>query len=335
MPETDAVVETPQVSPHDSKMTDELTGLTKAEYNEWRLTGKVPEAKSEETPSSPAAETPETPAASEPAKAEEEGIDTKRAKTARRFNELLEKNRQLEARLAALEGKQPAEEVRPPAADRPTTEQSESLKTRRAQLDKDLADGKYTTYEGYLADVAQAIADDRIEHRLRTLQAQTEQQKQAEANQRFNQEFAERYNSAKDKHADFDEVVGFGKEGGLGDKRVIPAGSVAEAWIMARKLGPEVAYYLGGHREELADILQQDPLEASARLALIEAKINPDKPPSAPPKSSKAPGPAHELGSGRMPPPDEIEHAIRTGDTRAAIRAMNAKAIADARAGRG
>src|SRR5258708_34117532 len=116
----------------DSPSTDSFQSLNSEQYKDWQLTGKLPEPKKEDAAPSPAPDKAEAKAgepaeapASEPGKAAET-IETRRAKTERRFRELLAdrdsakaKNAELERRIAELEkpiaiaAKQPA-----PAADK-------------------------------------------------------------------------------------------------------------------------------------------------------------------------------------------------------------------------
>src|SRR5258708_17286236 len=119
----------------DSPSTDSLASLNSEQYKDCQLTGKLPEPKKEDSAPSPAPAKAEAKAgepaeapASEPGKAAET-IEIRRAKTERRFKELLAdrdsakaKNAELELRIAELEKPTTIAEKQPATAAEKTVE---------------------------------------------------------------------------------------------------------------------------------------------------------------------------------------------------------------------
>lgn len=293
---------------------DQLGSLSHEQHHDWLLTGKLPEAKKEASPSSPAAETPEadTPevdaAESETAKTPE--IETRRAKTERRFKELLADQQKLKAEIAELRAGKAAETKTAPAAESQPPEKSTAKSKLQEKIDAINAnDSKYSTYEEKVIAIAEAVADDRFEQR------DAAHQRQSEATERTKRLDVSK-EAARSAHKDFDDVI---KD--LGKADVVAPGSVIEAWILDSDVGGELMYYFGQNREELDKIKSMNPFAQSRALTRLEDKFTSQ---SAPVKTeTKAPPAPRELGSGATAPKDDLEAAVKDGDAGRYIQEAN------------
>lgn len=107
------------------------------------------------------------------------------------------------------------------------------------------------------------------------LAAREQQQKQAEALEAYH----DREEAARDKYADFEQVVYNPK---------LPITNVMAETIQASDVGPDLAYYLGSNPQEAARISRLSPFLQAKELGKIEAKLL-DNPPVK--KTSSAPAP--------------------------------------------
>jgi hypothetical protein len=258
-------------------MQDETTVTTEAPedfaaFEEWRNTGKAPEA-AEETPAADEAKT--TPPASEsgnPSGEEDEERTDKSVKgVQKRIDELTKARREAERRaeeaerkLAETQGSRPAKENAPAA---PIVEGKPKLED-------------FNTLEEF----QEALTDWKIDQRetARESKAREEVGKAA---------WSERETTFKEAHADYDEVL---------EKIAIPAKAPALQAIQAAvaKGGPELLYHLGQNPEDVARIAGLAPLDAVLELGQIMAgfggkKATPEKPQ---PKLSSAPKPPARVG---------------------------------------
>lgn len=100
------------------------------------------------------------------------------------------------------------------------------------------------------------------QHAERTKAEQAQQQAAERASL---QSWASRVQAAHEKYPDF-ETVAFGPT-------IIKSGSAVDAWIMEHKSGPDVLYYLQGHRQELESLLAKSVLEQVEDLALLSQRL--------------------------------------------------------------
>lgn len=318
----------------DPPSTDQLTGITPDERSEWLKSGKLP-AEVEAPPASPAPSPAEPAAASEPAQAPE--IETRRAKTERRFKEILDDNRQLKERLAKLEAGKSAETIPAPAAEAPKPTEQSKPDAKPSTLAEKIAainakDSEFRTYEEKIVAIAEAVADDRQE-RVTANQKELDRQKtiEAQANEAA-KKFTASKQLARTVHADFDDVT---KE--LGKASVIAPGSIIEAWILESAVGTEIMYHFGKNMAELDTIKAMNPFEQSRALTRLEDKLSPPSATSQPtpaPKPEAPPNP-RVLGSGATAPKDALEAALKDGDTARYIEEANRRDLEKARARRG
>ena len=336
----DSVV--PDSAPGSS--TDQLAGMNLPEYNDYMRTGKLPaSATLEDSPSSPAATGPEAEpaapaAASEPAKTE--AVESRSAKTARRFNELTSDRKRLAAeneRLAAeiktlREGKSPAVERPAAAAERveakPDEPKKSKLQERLAKAAEELSAGKYTKYEDYIADVGKITAEETFAERQALAQAEADKAKLESDQKAKEKEFADArakilkswqasIAEAKKIHKDFDEV--FHKDLNIG-----PTEGLVETALLTSPVGTEIGYHLGKHKDELEAIMKMSPNQAALALAKLELRFTPQSSPVLK-RETKAPEPPTELGGGALAPADEELNAVRNDDVAAFIAERNRK----------
>ncbi len=233
----------------------ELPKADSKDYQHWRLTGELPAASAvvEESPTSPAEETPkaegEAPpvAASEPAKTDK--VETRSDKTARRFEELLAKNKAQAKELADLKASRVSAEAPPaPAADKtPATTKEPAKDPLAAKIDAIKAEfkakeGTYSEYADYVVDLNQAISDAKEQHKA-------EQKVNASSMELWDSKIAE----ARAVHEDFDTMAIE-----LTKPNVVPHGSVIEQWLFKSPVGAEVMYHLGKNMDDLKRISALD-----------------------------------------------------------------------------
>ena len=324
--------------------TDQLAGMNLPEYDEYMRTGKLPpSATMEDSPSSPAAKEPEAEpkapvAASEPVKTEV--VESRSAKTARRFNELTSDRKRLAAeneRLAAeiktlREDKGPAVAAAAPAAEKTEAKTEEpkksKLQERLAKAKEELTSGKYADYESYIADVAkinaeetyseqQAIAKTEAEKTALESEQKAKEKEFTDARAKVLKNWQASIAEAKKVHKDFDEV--FHKDLNIG-----PSEGLVETALLTSPVGAEIAYHLGKHKDELEAINKMPPSQAALALAKLELRFTPQSSP-APKRETTAPDPPVELGGGAMAPADEEANAVRNDDVASFIAERNRK----------
>jgi hypothetical protein len=139
---------------------------------------------------------------------------------------------------------------------------------------------------GYLRDMA------RHEARQELAMFQAEQERQ-----RTVADIRTREDAARAKYADYNEVVS--------GERLAPLlqGNPGVVEILAtHEQGPDLAYYLGSHPEELQALARMRPAHAAVRLGQLISTLTPQEPPATPRPVSKAPAPISPLrGSGAAP----------------------------------
>lgn len=316
----------------ESQPTD-ISTFSDSQLHDWKLTGKVPEAKPAEKPSAesaPAAENEETPkeeiesgaAAASGAEAGKKGSDSGAEqeqgkngserpsygpKAEKRIKQLLSENKALKEQLSKKEPPATRAPETPAAAAPPATEEKEPTAEDR---DKD-GNPKFKTWKEY--------EDARVAWRVEQ-EKKGQVKAQAEAAAKEKQEaavksFQGRVEEAKKKYNDF-ETKAFNKD------LPIPANGVVDVFILRSKYGPDVLYALANNVEQLKalnELGKSDPLEAWDILKELEREFvvaKPKEEPGTPParRVSGAPPPATEVGGRGASPADAVEKAVANKD---------------------
>jgi hypothetical protein len=308
-----------------------LDSLTDEQYAKWKLTGEKPkkEPKAKQA-ASPTAEQTEKPAAEADAakgtqstgkgtnlKARASELDAEvqelEAKLARRD----ELKRKLEDPKADDKAAAPSSEAKPPAELKaPTKPKADDYKTwdeyeaARDKYYEDLSEYK----------VQSAIEKDRRERKLETESKTVAERWNKGVEQVGKDVGTERWNKAIDAVKPLFDGANRGLD--------LPAKFVTDS-----EIGPQVAFYLGEHLDELQEIAKLDPVQQIKKLTLIEASLTkPVKTEKSerpgPKKDSEATPPPKDIAGRGLPPKDPVEEALKSGDTAAYIRAANARDVA-------
>ena len=332
-----------------------------AGYDNWRKTGKLPEAKEIEAEQ----ETPpkkETPAASETPSATESGVtippeevETAAASEAARpqkgrsdadarvkklLSERKEDQRLLRdalERLARLElpdkRDTPSSQAAPEAEKKPKAEAAKP----EPQLDDKNPDGtpKFKTYSEYQKDWSKWVMGEAVrEAKAAATDTTSKSQKQQEMDQAqkvIAQVWSGRVNEARKKYADYDAVA-------LNPELPIKQGSITDAFILDSDHGTDVLYHLAKNPAELERIQALNPLAQARELFKIEQTfVGPPKPAPkpAPAKVTQAPPPPHQVQGKPSTQVDEVEQAVKDGDQEAFTRLTNEKILDKMRESRG
>jgi len=139
---------------------------------------------------------------------------------------------------------------------------------------------QFKDYESYI----DALTDYKVDQKLAKTQEKYVRQQQEESQQEYESRARDNINKAADKYDDFEEVV-------TNDKLHISI-PMRDA-IGESEAGGEIAYYLGMHPKEAADIAKLTPVQQVKAIDRLEQKL------SAPPQVSKAPAPMSTTGKGR------------------------------------
>lgn len=131
----------------------------------------------------------------------------------------------------------------------------------------------------------QAYIDAQIEHRAAVLASQrlAEREQAAEAERR-SESFIEKAEKASERYADFQQVVG---------NPLLRINDAMAEYISESELGADVAYHLGKHPAQAAQIAALSPVKAARELARLESELA-SKPKAQP---SKAPEPITPVGT--------------------------------------
>jgi hypothetical protein len=331
-----------------------LENMTSQERDSWRMTGVEPVredvaeivepksakvAEKEEIKSEPAPkEDAEVTASGEedgesgtPTKTEEQ-----RAKKPGQmgYKELRNKIAELQAQIDA--GKKPA------AADNEAAkaDAKSDEKPRPKSTDKK-ADGspKYQTWEEYEDDLL-GWREEKLRATVKgeSEKAQQEAQK-AKLQEELNTTVKQRADEARKKYTDFDEKV-FAKD------LVVPKDSVLYNWIMdaENERGMDIAYHYATNRDDLTKFNALSPFQQARELTRLEDKLSKTTETSdakasdvkvvAPPKVTKAPPPAREVGGRGASSGDEETATVNSGDFRAYSKVVNAKETSHLKAAR-
>lgn len=139
---------------------------------------------------------------------------------------------------------------------------------------------QFKTYEEYL----DKLTDWKVDQKLAKMQEKSQQQRQMDEQQSYESKARDNLTKAADKFDDFEDVVT------NPDLHItIPMRDT----IGESEIASDIAYYLGTHIKEAADIAQLSPVQQVKAIDRIEQKLK------APPQVSKAPAPADVVGKGR------------------------------------
>lgn len=143
---------------------------------------------------------------------------------------------------------------------------------------------QFRTYEEFLEARAEWKAEQKVSAVLGEFQEHTRRQS-AEAEQgRLAQTWEERVGKALEMYDDFEEVA-------LSPD--LPISEAMMAALVRTEKGPDVAYYLGKHRDVAAQLSTLDPYSAALRIGEIAATLS--RP--APKKTTNAPEPINPVGA--------------------------------------
>jgi hypothetical protein len=350
MPDT-AVIDVQPAESSTAQTAESFEIPAKGEaYNEWRLTGKAPEAKQPKAASTPAKETPadggktpegKTAPASETGKTQEHkdkpkstaqtrldelladlktaGFTPAELKTFRKTGELPDSKGAAPAQ-GTEQTVNPAPELKPPVKPDP---RDPKFKTY-AELEA--AQAKYT--EDLIAySSKKAIADYQAElGRKEALKTITE-----------------KLDDARKRYTDADSVIFPTNKAIFDDKAVAPA---VKAIVGDSPVFVHLLYALGPERDAFVQLAKTNPSAAIRRAIVMEQLVTAElakgqkaaeetaargedgKFKAAPEKQvTKAPPPPKEVSGRGSPPADEVEGAVKTNDFRAFREAQNRKAF--------
>ena len=325
-------------------------------YDEWRKTGKLPDAT--ETPAEPEREeiepievpepgnegeaaAPEHDA--EPAAASAAAPTQRKKDAAARLREVLaerKKDRELIEQLTRKLAGQPSAEPQSRTAAEPEVKAKVEAKEKpkRPKFGDTTAEGKsayknYGEFEAAIEKYEDALDQwnrDELLKLVEDRQTKAHQSQKIEESERvIAQEFSSRVIEARKKYPDFDAIA-------LDATLPIVKGSVIDQFIISSKHGTDVAYYLGQNRDALDEMVRLNPLDQARSLFEIEQIFVPKTAAPKPPARTltKAPPPPHQV-SGKSPVADPVEKAVKDGDQTAFTRAENEKVLAKWRESRG
>lgn len=316
MPETATATATP--APEPAVLPDDFNEYEAARRAEER--GEAPPAKTSEAPAEPAKEPEEEPAAEpqsdaetaeeseteedEQQEGEEEEVEPETGKEPtkepgrkpkRGYQKKIDK---LTRRVHELEGELHAQRERlvEPPAGTAAEKTGEEPKPAAAPAGKPKVED-FETYEEF----TEALTDWKLEQRVQKLEKdRAEQERQREVKQAFStqkQAWDGRLAESKAAHDDYDDR--------MADVSDVELPAHVDQAIFESENGPELAYHLAGHRDELERIVKLSPLSAVRELGRIEAQLKtPPKPaagdktrtPAVTPRVTSAPKPISPVG---------------------------------------
>jgi hypothetical protein len=306
-----------------------LDQLSDAQHAKWLKTGELPVAGAKQVKSLVRADADGNPPA-EPVDGEvqlgDEPVEPKPAATPAKkvgvgsatYAQLKARVREAEAELARLRSGPRNDEPTEPVADEPTAPAPKAAAAPRPKSTDLDAQGKakYETWEQYedaLLEWREAQVLAKVDQRV----SEREQQRQiAQANAVIERDWNAKVDEAQAKYDDF-ATVALDKK--TGPYELIRPGSAVDQWILKRPLGAEILYYFGKNRAELLRIGQMHPVDASAELVALEAKLNGSTPaPAMPPESqvTRAPKPAAKVGGRGTSAIDDSTRALMDDPTR-------------------
>jgi hypothetical protein len=341
----------------EKSSTQILKDLTPKQMKTWRETGNLPDEKAtaddkkaEEKDSKKSTDgDSSTPAkkdvaapkdaesgakkAEEPAKsAVADKTEPAKANAETRIKDLLAENKILQQKLEDLQ-KQPVAVAK---------KESEPAKPSRNDTDPKTGAALYATDEDYLDARDKYVAEMASRKTRADIAKESSERNAAEQNQLIERRMLNSIKIAKEKHADFLEVLKAkdiekdGKTITVFDAPAVKAikqNGVLDAWILDSEIGMEILYYLATRIEEVERIQSLNAFSAARELTKLEEKLSeksavaakkeegspaqPDK------KVSGAPAPAAAVGGKATAPADEVEAATLAGDFKRFQKAEN------------
>lgn len=308
-----------------------LESLSDEQLQHWRLTGEKPkkESKPKQSASAPDKQTEKPPAEADPAKGNQgTGKGSKlRERTAALDSEVQE----LEAKLARRdELKRNLEE--PKAGDKAAAPPDKGNQPAELKPPQKPKSDDFRTWEEYEA-ARDKYSEELTEYKIKSAIEKDRQERKFESESRT---VAERWNKG---------VEAVGKDIGTerwnkaidavkplfdGTNRAL---DLPAKFVTDSDTGPQVAFYLGEHLDELREIAKMDPVKQIRALTLIEASLS--KPAKSekterpgPKKETEATPPPKDIAGRGIPAKDPVEEALKSGDSGAYIAAANARDIA-------
>ncbi len=165
----------------------------------------------------------------------------------------------------------------------------EATTTTPAKAEKPIPDNFRTTEE-YIEAVADWKADQKFEQKFAEHDKSQREARGREAQKVAQAAYQKLEESARTKYDDFEDVV-YADDLPITDHMLLA--------IQNSDVGPDVAYYLGTHREEAARIARLHPLLQAKELGKIEAKLPADDTQTA--TTKPAPNPIRPAGRGSSP----------------------------------
>lgn len=290
-----------------------LANLSPEERQEWRKSGKLPDAPAASSTASavqdPPAGTPAPELASEPADDDPEY----KPKTAKRIAALLDEIKTLKARPPAAA----APAAAPPAASAPA-----------AVVESKLAKPDPETFQYGTADPAylEALTDYKIAKRdedraAADAKAARDSRISAEA-ARIRDSWKSRVEKAKGTYADFEAVA-------FSEHSPIPQGSLLDSWILESEHGADVLYALHKTPAEIDRLLKLSPLAQTRELVKLEDQLLASRPRLM--TTAPEPGPTLSARAGDPASGDPVKRAIKNRDTGAYMREQNERDLAGRR----
>lgn len=158
------------------------------------------------------------------------------------------------------------------------------------ELKKPVVDD-FDTYDEYYEALADYKAELKVRKALEAREAREKQSREADKQVEVLSTFKERAKAASEKYEDFDDVI---------TDPETPYNDVMRQVVFESEVGPDIAYYLGTHKDVAEKVAKMPPLKAAVEMGKIEKivsdKLNPPKqkkvsqspPPITPVKGSKS-----------------------------------------------
>ncbi|HYD54584.1 MAG TPA: hypothetical protein VEA99_18260 [Gemmatimonadaceae bacterium] len=308
-----------------------LDSLSDSELASWRLSGELPSASqessptAESTPAEPAEQAASTDATPPPAS--EPGKPAKKANADTRVQELLRERAELRQRLEALErGERPAPPSVPdasPAESSPAAAVGETFPDFDTWIQQPGHDAK--TYEEYI--------DARTEWRWE--QRQHAEQAAAVTRQRV-RAFTERYTAAQAADPTFVQslspaVLALQPIDALPPGAAVSPLNVLAQEIVQSEVAPQLLRHFSAHPQELEALRHAAPAVVVRTVAKLEARLEGAAQAGSvtpQPTVTQAPEPPPTLGSKPAQPVDEAAAAVARGDFRSYAAAENRRELA-------
>ena len=334
---------TPATPAPEAPAERSLESLTPKQYENWQLTGKMPEppnagesaAPDKEESSAGDGEAAEPGTAPDPESGspqEKKGKLTAEERKAQLVREALrdrdEARRDREAARKEREDWERTKAARS-STEQPPAKQAQPTTTPKPKPEDLDASGKpkykdWAEYEDARDEWVRASvkAEVKAEHEAQVAQAAKEK-----ADRELGERWKSRVDAAKGKHDDYESVA-------FSPDLRIPEGSVTDAFILDSEQGAEILYHLGQNPAELTRISALPPIAQARELVKLEEKFSTPGTPAAPKPPAKtvtsAPRPPREVGGNGMTSKDAVEHALEEGDEAAYMAAQNARDLAKA-----